>query len=89
MTVENSGTLRLGSLTVYRLGFGSMQLTGSGVWGPPKDHDGALAVLRRGVELGVDLIDEADSYGPNVAEDGVAAGERLDTVVRGVQSGTR
>jgi aryl-alcohol dehydrogenase-like predicted oxidoreductase len=69
MTVENSGTLRLGALTVYRLGFGSMQLTGSGVWGPPKDHDGALAVLRRAVELGVDLIDTADSYGPNVAEE--------------------
>jgi aryl-alcohol dehydrogenase-like predicted oxidoreductase len=67
--VEDSGTLQLGSLTVYRLGFGSMQLTGSGVWGPPKDHDGALAVLRRAVELGVNLIDTADSYGPNVAEE--------------------
>jgi pyridoxine 4-dehydrogenase len=69
MTVENSGTLQLGALTVYRLGFGSMQLTGNGVWGPPKDHDGALAVLRRALELGVDLIDTADSYGPNVAEE--------------------
>ena len=46
-----------------------MQLTGPGVWGPPKDHDGAIAVLRRAVELGVDLIDTADSYGPDVAED--------------------
>jgi aryl-alcohol dehydrogenase-like predicted oxidoreductase len=67
--VEDSGTLQLGSLTVYRLGFGSMQLPGKGVWGPPQDHDGALAVLRRAVELGVDLIDTADSYGPNVAEE--------------------
>jgi len=46
-----------------------MQLTGSGVWGPPRDHDGAIAVLRRAVELGVDLIDTADSYGPDVAEE--------------------
>jgi pyridoxine 4-dehydrogenase len=69
MTVENSGKLELGSLTVYRLGFGSMQLPGRGVWGPPRDHDGALAVLRRSLELGVDLIDTADSYGPNVAEE--------------------
>ena len=46
-----------------------MQLTGPGVWGPPADHDGAIRVLRRAVELGVDLIDTADSYGPNVAED--------------------
>lgn len=46
-----------------------MQLTGPGVWGPPKDHDGAVAVLRRAVELGVDLIDTADSYGPDVVEE--------------------
>jgi pyridoxine 4-dehydrogenase len=67
--VEKSGTLQLGTLTVHRLGFGAMQLPGPGVWGPPRDHDGALAVLRRAVELGVDLIDTADSYGPNVAEE--------------------
>jgi aryl-alcohol dehydrogenase-like predicted oxidoreductase len=67
--VEESGTLQLGTLTVHRLGFGAMQLPGPGVWGPPRDHDGALAVLRRAVELGVDLIDTADSYGPNVAEE--------------------
>jgi pyridoxine 4-dehydrogenase len=59
----------LGSLKVHRLGFGTMQLTGPGVWGPPKDHDEAIAVLRRAVELGVDLIDTADSYGPDVAEE--------------------
>ncbi len=46
-----------------------MQLTGPGVWGPPRDHDGAIEVLRRSVELGVNLIDTADSYGPNVAEE--------------------
>jgi len=67
--VDNAGTLQLGTLSVHRLGFGSMQLPGSGVWGPPKDRDRALQVLRRAVELGVDLIDTADSYGPNVAED--------------------
>ena len=67
--VDDSGTCQLGALTVHRLGFGTMQLTGSGVWGPPGDHDTAIAVLRRAVELGVDLIDTADSYGPNVAEE--------------------
>jgi len=63
-----SPTLRLGALSVHRLGFGTMQLTGPGVWGPPPDHAGAIAVLRRAVELGVDLLDTADSYGPDVAE---------------------
>jgi len=67
--VDEAGTLSLGTLTVHRLGFGAMQLTGPGVWGPPADHDGAIRVLRRAVELGVDLIDTADSYGPDVAED--------------------
>jgi aryl-alcohol dehydrogenase-like predicted oxidoreductase len=65
-----SGTFRLGGdLTVHRLGFGAMQLTGRGVWGPPRDHDEAIRVLRRAVELGVDLIDTADSYGPHVSEE--------------------
>ncbi len=59
----------MGSLTVHRLGFGTMQLPGPGVWGPPKDHEAALAVLRRAVAMGVDLFDTADSYGPNVAEE--------------------
>jgi aryl-alcohol dehydrogenase-like predicted oxidoreductase len=64
-----SGTFTLGGdLTVHRLGFGSMQLTGPGVWGDPKDPDEAVRVLRRAVELGVDFIDTADSYGPVVAE---------------------
>jgi aryl-alcohol dehydrogenase-like predicted oxidoreductase len=66
---EGTGPLELGTLKVHRLGFGTMQLPGSGVWGPPRDHDNAIAVLRRAVELGVDLFDTADSYGPNVAEE--------------------
>ncbi|MBA2560999.1 MAG: aldo/keto reductase [Propionibacteriales bacterium] len=57
-----------GDLVVNRLGYGSMQLTGEGVWGPPSDHTGALRVLRAAVEAGVNLIDTADSYGPAVAE---------------------
>ena len=69
-TVSSAGTFTLGGdLTVTRLGFGSMQLTGDGVWGYPKDIDGAKAVLKRAVELGVDFIDTANSYGPYVAEE--------------------
>jgi pyridoxine 4-dehydrogenase len=65
----SSGSFSIGSdLTVNRLGFGTMQLTGPGVWGDPKDRDEALRVLRRAVELGINLIDTADSYGPAVAE---------------------
>lgn len=63
------GTLTLGGdLTVRRLGFGSMQLTGKGVWGEPADRGEAIGVLRRAVELGIDFIDTADAYGPEVAE---------------------
>src|SRR5690348_9632225 len=58
-----------GEISVHRLGFGAMRLTGEGIWGPPKDRKGALAVLRRAVELDVDFIDTADSYGPNVSEE--------------------
>lgn len=57
-----------GELTVHRLGYGAMQLTGEGVIGPPDDEDAARAVLRRAVELGVDFVDTADSYGPGVSE---------------------
>jgi len=68
--IATSGTFALGGdLTVHRLGYGAMQLTGQGVWGEPKDPDTAKAVLRRTVELGVDFIDTADSYGPYVSED--------------------
>lgn len=74
MTTENlnaaaSGTFKIGGdLEVNRLGYGSMQLTGKGVWGDPKDPDEAVRVLQRAVELGVNFIDTADSYGPFVAE---------------------
>jgi pyridoxine 4-dehydrogenase len=68
-SVEPSGTFALGDKTVYRLGYGAMQITGKGVWGPPKDHDECVRVLRRAVELGVNLIDTADSYGPYVSEE--------------------
>lgn len=61
-----------GEKEVIRLGFGSMRLTGKGIWGPPADRDEALRVLRRAPELGIDLIDTADSYGPYVAEDLIA-----------------
>ena len=68
--VSASGTFRLGGdLEVHRLGYGAMRITGEGIWGPPADHDASLAVLRRAVELGVDFIDTADSYGPFVSED--------------------
>src|ERR1700704_4680265 len=68
-----SGTVSLGGeLTVNRLGFGAMRITGDGVWGPPKDSASAVAVLRRAVELGVNFIDTADSYGPNVSEELIA-----------------
>jgi pyridoxine 4-dehydrogenase len=67
--IDRAGTLTLGGdLTVHRLGFGAMRITGEGVWGPPADPDTARAVLRRAVELGIDLIDTADSYGPYVSE---------------------
>ncbi len=58
-----------GDLTVNRLGFGAMRLTGKGVWGPPTDHDECIRVLRRLVEVGVNFIDTADSYGPYVSEE--------------------
>jgi pyridoxine 4-dehydrogenase len=65
-----SGTFQLGGdLPVVRLGYGTMQLPGEGVWGPPRDRDAAVAVLRRAVEIGITLFDTADSYGPEVAED--------------------
>lgn len=69
---ESVGTLTLGDLSVRRLGYGAMRITGEGVWGPPPDHDAAIAVLRRALELGVNLIDTADSYGPDVSEELIA-----------------
>ena len=73
LSAANSGTITLGGeLTVNRLGFGAMRLTGDGIWGPPKDPATAIAVLRRAIELGVNFIDTADSYGPNVSEELIA-----------------
>ena len=75
LSASAAGTVSLGGeLTVNRLGYGAMRITGEGIWGPPKDHAGALAVLRRAVELGVNFIDTADSYGPNVSEELIAEG---------------
>ncbi len=65
-----AGTIDVGGdLTVNRLGFGAMRITGDGIWGQPADRDEATAVLRRAIELGVNFIDTADSYGPHVSEE--------------------
>jgi pyridoxine 4-dehydrogenase len=73
LSASRAGEVSLGNeLSVHRLGFGAMRLTGDGIWGPPKDRETALAVLRRAVELGVNFIDTADSYGPNVNEELIA-----------------
>jgi len=72
-TAAAAGTIDVGGdLTVNRLGFGAMRITGQGVWGDPPDHDKAIATLRRAVELGVNFIDTADSYGPDVSENLIA-----------------
>ncbi len=67
-----AGTVSLGDLTVNRMGFGAMRLTGQGIWGDPSDREAAKGVLRRAVELGVNLIDTANSYGPEVSEQLIA-----------------
>ena len=72
-SARNAGTIDLGGdLTVNRLGFGAMRVTGDGIWGEPRDRAEAHRVLRRAVELGVNLIDTADSYGPDVSEELIA-----------------
>src|ERR1700745_1498743 len=72
-TAAAAGTFTIaGELEVNRLGFGAMRLTGPGITGPPRDRDGAIAVLRRAVELGVNHIDTADAYGPDVNEELIA-----------------
>ena len=76
-----------GEVEIKRLGFGAMRLTGDGVWGPPKDVDNAKAVLRRVVELGVDFIDTADSYGPDVSEELI--GEALAPYSQGTVIATK
>ena len=76
-----------GDLTVNRLGYGAMRITGEGIWGPPADHDESIRVLRRAVELGVNFIDTADSYGPNVSEELIA--EALRPYAPGVVIATK
>ncbi len=83
-----SGTFAIGGdLPVHRLGYGAMQLTGPGVWGEPADRAQAIAVLRRAVELGISLIDTADSYGPYVSEDLIR--EALHPYPRGLVIATK
>ncbi|HVR38948.1 MAG TPA: aldo/keto reductase [Thermoanaerobaculia bacterium] len=73
ITAQTSGTFLLGGdLSIHRLGFGAMRITGDGVWGPPKDKPEALAVLRRAIELDINFIDTAESYGPHVSEELIA-----------------
>jgi aryl-alcohol dehydrogenase-like predicted oxidoreductase len=67
-----AGTFTLGDMEVCRMGYGAMRITGPGIWGPPEDHDEAIRVLKRCIELGVNLIDTADSYGPEVSENLIA-----------------
>ena len=76
-----------GDLIVNRLGYGAMRITGKGIWGPPADHDESIRVLRRAVELGVNFIDTADSYGPNVSEELIA--EALHPYKNGVVIATK
>src|SRR5579864_6505022 len=72
-TAAASGTRIIGGdLTIRRLGFGAMRITGTGVWGEPRDRDGARATLRRAFDLGINLIDTADAYGPEVSENLIA-----------------
>src|SRR5246127_4248061 len=83
-----SGTFSLGGdLTINRLGFGAMRITGNGIWGEPKDREGAKKVLRRAVELGVNFIDTADSYGPEVSERLI--GEALAPYAKGLVIATK
>ncbi|MGW5646096.1 aldo/keto reductase [Saccharopolyspora sp. NPDC003752] len=68
--VEHSGTFRIGDeLAVRQLGFGAMRIVGPGIWGPPEDRDNSIEVLRRSADLGVNLIDTAEAYGPDVSEE--------------------
>lgn len=88
INARKSGTFRLGgNLPVHRLGFGAMRITGEGVWGPPRDRKEALAVLRRAIELGVNLIDTAESYGPHVSEELIA--EALHPYPKGLVIATK
>jgi aryl-alcohol dehydrogenase-like predicted oxidoreductase len=72
LPAAQAGTVSLGDLIVSRMGFGAMRITGKGIWGPPADRAAAIATLRRAIELGVNFIDTADSYGPDVSEELIA-----------------
>ncbi len=85
--VDSSGTFLLGDMPVHQLAFGAMRITGPGIWGPPENHDECIAVLRRAVELGVDFIDTADSYGPYVSEELIC--EALHPYPDGLVIGTK
>ncbi|KQR04274.1 oxidoreductase [Arthrobacter sp. Leaf141] len=86
--LELSATISLKDLgTVHRLGFGAMRIVGDGVWGEPTDRAAAVAVVRRAVELGVDFIDTADSYGPNISEEILA--EALHPYREGLKIATK
>jgi len=88
ISAAGSGTFKLGGdLPVHRLGFGAMRLTGDGVWGPPNDRRECIAVLRRAIELGINLIDTAESYGPHVSEQIIA--EALHPYPKGLVIGTK
>ena len=88
VNAKASGTFTIGGdLTVNRLGYGAMRITGSGIWGEPKDRENAKEVLRRAVELGVNFIDTADSYGPDVSERLI--GEALAPYAEGVVIATK
>ena len=87
LSAAHAGTVALGDMTVNRLGFGAMRITGKGVWGPPADREVALATLRRAIELGVNFIDTADSYGPGVSEELIA--EALWPYPKGLVIGTK
>jgi pyridoxine 4-dehydrogenase len=88
VTAKLAGNVSLGKqVSVHRLGFGAMRLTGEGIWGPPKDRNAALALLRRAVELEVNFIDTADSYGPNVSEQLIA--EALHPYPKGLVIATK
>jgi pyridoxine 4-dehydrogenase len=88
VNAKASGAFAIGGdLTVNRLGYGAMRITGDGIWGEPKDREGAKKVLRRAVELGVNFIDTADSYGPEVSEQLI--GEALAPYAKGVVIATK
>ncbi len=88
IATETATTFRLGGdMEIHRLGFGAMRLTGEGIWGEPKDREECKRVLRRAVELGVDFIDTADSYGPDVSENLI--GETLSPYKRGLVIATK